>query len=127
MIALLFAQEVPKVAAPQANPISSFFPLIMIFIIFYFLLIRPQQKRSKEHKKLLAAIKKDDRVITSGGIYGTVISVKPDQVELKIDENAKIQVLKSAISQVITKTEVKVENKTTELSIFDRITGFFTK
>ncbi|OGS17683.1 MAG: preprotein translocase subunit YajC [Elusimicrobia bacterium RIFOXYA2_FULL_40_6] len=104
MIGLLYAQALPGAASPAAGPMGAlggFLPLIVIFFIFYFLLIRPQQKREKEHKKLLNALKKDDKVITSGGIYGTVINVKPDVVELKIDDNAKVQILKSAIATVI--------------------------
>lgn len=106
MISLLFAQtQAQKQTVPQSNPLAGFFPLIMVFVIFYFLLIRPQQKREKEHKKTLETVKKDDKVITSGGIYGTVVNVKPDTVELKIDENTKIQILKSAISQVLSKSD----------------------
>lgn len=111
VLALLFAQEVPKspATAARGNPLGGFLPLIMIFFIFYFLLIRPQQKRYKEHKKMLAGLKKGDNIITTGGIYGIITNVKPDSVEVKIDENTKIQLLKSAIGQII--------NPTTETSI----------
>ena len=95
---ILFAAD----AAPaSANPLGGFFPLIVIFVIFYFFLIRPQQKKSKEHQALLNALKKDDKVITSGGIYGTIVSVKGDIAEVKIADNVKVQVAKSAISTVI--------------------------
>lgn len=104
----LYAQQAPAAAsaassatASSPNPLSSFVPLILIFVIFYFLLILPQQKRDKEHKKMVNALKKDDYVLTSAGIYGTIVSVKPDTVELKIDENTKIVILKTAINQVI--------------------------
>ncbi|MDI6641688.1 MAG: preprotein translocase subunit YajC [Elusimicrobiota bacterium] len=102
MNSLLYAQQQTQ---PSGSPLGGFLPLILIFFIFYFLLIRPQQKRAKEHKKLLAALKKGDIVITTGGIYGTITQVKPDTVELKIDESTKIQVLKSAIGQVVTQAE----------------------
>lgn len=97
-------------ASPQ-NPIASFLPLIVIFVIFYFLLIRPQQKKQKDHLKLLNALKKDDRVITGGGIYGTVVAVKGDIVEIKVAENVKIQVAKPSVSAVITEEAMKAAEK----------------
>jgi preprotein translocase subunit YajC len=97
----LYAQAAAAAPAAGPSPLSSFVPLILIFVIFYFLLILPQQKRDKEHKKMVNALKKDDYVLTSAGIYGTIVSVKPDTVELKIDENTKIVILKTAINQVI--------------------------
>jgi preprotein translocase subunit YajC len=76
-------------------------PIVLIFVIFYFLLIRPQQKKQKEHQKMLESITKGDRVVTSGGIYGTVVGVKETVVVLKIAENVKIEVAKSAISHIV--------------------------
>mgnify|MGYP000551368394 CR=1 FL=1 len=105
MNSLLYAQQ--QTQSVGGSPFGSLLPLFLIFIIFYFLLIRPQQKRDKEHKKMLAKLKKGDNVITTGGIYGVITQVKPDTVELKIDENTKIQLLKSAISQVITQVDTK--------------------
>jgi len=93
----LFAADAPA----SGNPLGGFFPLIIIFVIFYFFLIRPQQKKSKEHQAMINALKKDDKIITSGGIYGTVTGVKGDIVELKIAENVKVLVAKSAISTVV--------------------------
>ena len=89
--------------APQgsSNPLGGFFPLIVIFVIFYFFLIRPQQKKAKEHQNLINALKKDDKIITSGGLYGTVTAVKGDVIEVKIAENVKVLVAKTAISTVI--------------------------
>lgn len=93
----LFAADAPQ----SAGPLGGFLPLIVIFVIFYFFLIRPQQKKAKEHQQLLNALKKDDKVLTAGGIYGTVTSVKGDVVELNIAENVKVKVAKSAISSVL--------------------------
>ena len=95
----LFAADSPMQAA--GSPLGGFFPLIVIFVIFYFFLIRPQQKKSKEHQNMVNALKKDDKIITSGGIYGTVVSVKGEVVEVKIAENVKVMVAKTAISTVI--------------------------
>ena len=95
----LLAADAPAQASP--NPLGGFFPLIVIFVIFYFFLIRPQQTKAKEHQNMVNALKKDDKVITSGGIYGTVTAVKGELIEVKIAENVKVQVSKSAISTVI--------------------------
>lgn len=88
-------------AQSQPSPLGSFLPLIVIFVIFYFFLIRPQQKRAKEQQKMLNAIKKDDRVLTSGGIYGTIASVNGDVLEVKIAENVKVKMARSAIGSVL--------------------------
>lgn len=109
--AAAYAQD----AAPQQNAFGGFVPLIVIFVIFYFLLIRPQQKKAKEHSAMLNALKKDDKVITGGGIYGTVTAVKGEIVEVKIAENVKIDVSKQAISAVLTKEAPKEEIKTPEI------------
>ena len=93
----LYAQE----AAPAGSPLGGFFPLIIIFVIFYFFLIRPQQKKAKEHQKMLNALKKDDRIVTTGGIFGTITGIKGDTVEVKIAENVKILLARSAVSSVV--------------------------
>jgi len=72
--------------------------LIAMFAIFYFLIIRPQQKRSKEHKTMLQALSKGDKVVTTGGILGTIVGVREDVVTLRIEENTKIEVLLSNIA-----------------------------
>ena len=75
-------------------------PIVMILIIFYFLLIKPQKKAQNEHRKMLSELKKNDEVTTSGGIYGTILNVKDDTVTLRVDDNAKLEVSKSAVSVV---------------------------
>ncbi len=82
------------------NALINLMPIVLIFVIFYVLLIRPQKKAQEEHKKLLAQLKKNDEVTTTGGIYGTIVNVKDDTVTLRVDDNVKIDVLKSAISTV---------------------------
>lgn len=90
----------PAAPAQEVNPIFSFLPFIFIFVIFYFLLIRPQQKRQKELDKMVGELKKGDRVVTAGGLIGTVTGVQNDYVVLKVGDNeaTKVEVLKSAIS-----------------------------
>ena len=88
--------------------IAQFIPLILIFVIFYFFLIRPQQKRVKEHKAMVEALKRGDEVITSGGIIGTVDRVmEDDRIEVNIGDNIKVQVIKSTITSLLKKEEVK--------------------
>jgi len=92
------APQVEGQAAP--SPIISFIPIILMFAIFYFLLIKPQQKRQKEHEKMLSEIKKNDDIITTGGIHGTIVNVKDKTFVLRVDDNVKIEISKSAVSAV---------------------------
>ncbi len=78
-----------------------------IILIFYFLIIRPQKKRDKETQAMLDALKKGDKVITIGGIHGTVVAVKEKTVVIKVDDNARIEFLKSAVSTVVNKDAAK--------------------
>ena len=88
--------------------IAQFIPLILIFIIFYFFLIRPQQKRAKDHLAMVAGLKRGDEVITSGGIIGIVDRVmEDDRIEVLLDGNVKVQIIKSTITSLLKKTEVK--------------------
>jgi len=76
--------------------IGQFIPLILIFVIFYFFLIRPQQKKVKEHKVMVANLKRGDKVVTSGGIVGTVERVmENDKAEIQISENVNVEIVKS--------------------------------
>jgi preprotein translocase subunit YajC len=86
--------------------IEAFLPLILIFVIFYFLLIRPQQKKMKEHKLMLEAVRRGDKVVTGGGIMGTVTKVGDgDEVTVEIAEGIKVKVRKSMLSTVESKSE----------------------
>ena len=88
--------------------IAQFIPLILIFIIFYFFLIRPQQKRVKDHKAMVESLKRGDEVITSGGIIGIVDWVmEDDRIEVTISENTKVQIIRSTITSLLKKEEVK--------------------
>jgi preprotein translocase subunit YajC len=94
-------------AAPQGqgDPLMSFLPLIFIFVVFYFLLIRPQQKRMKEHREMLSNIRRGDRVVTGGGIIGTVTKAGDDELTVEIGENVKVKVVRSTVQTVLAKTE----------------------
>ena len=76
--------------------IAQFIPLILIFVIFYFFLIRPQQKKVKEHKIMVENLKRGDKVVTSGGIIGTVERIiENDKAEIVISDNVKVEIVKS--------------------------------
>ena len=89
--------------------IGQFIPLILIFVIFYFFLIRPQQKKVKDHKAMVEALKRGDKVITSGGIVGTVERIiDNEKVEVQISENVKVEVVRATgIQGLINTTEPK--------------------
>lgn len=80
---------------------STLIMLVLMVGVFYFLLIRPQRKRDKEAKEMMAALKKGDKIVTIGGIRGTVTSVKETTVVVKVDTDTRIEFNKSAISQVL--------------------------
>ena len=76
--------------------IGQFIPLILIFVIFYFFLIRPQQKKVKEHKIMVENLKRGDKVITVGGIVGTIDRIiNAEKVEVEIADNVKVEIIKS--------------------------------
>ena len=80
----------------MSNGIGQFIPLILIFVIFYFFLIRPQQKKVKEHKIMVENLKRGDKVVTSGGIVGTVERVmENDKAEIQISDDVKVEIVKS--------------------------------
>jgi preprotein translocase subunit YajC len=91
-------------ASPTAggpNPIASFIPLILIFIIMYFLLFRPQMRRQKEQQRVVSTLKTGDRVVTGSGIHGLISNVKDTTVILKVADNVKIEIEKSAVTSVL--------------------------
>ena len=93
----------------NAAGIGQFIPLILIFVIFYFFLIRPQQKKVKEHKAMVQALKRGDKVVTSGGIVGTVERIIDDEkVEVEISENVKVEIVRTTgIQSLLNNTEQK--------------------
>jgi preprotein translocase subunit YajC len=88
------------------NALVQFLPLVLIFVVFYFLLIRPQQQKQKDHRAMLDALRRGDRVVTGGGLLGTVSRVVSDQeVEVDIAPNVRVKVLRGTISQVLSKPD----------------------
>jgi preprotein translocase subunit YajC len=88
-----------------AGGLISFVPIILIFAIMYFLMIRPQQKKVKEHRAMVEALRRGDQVITSGGLIGKVTKVADAELEVELAPNVKVRVVRSTITQVVSKTE----------------------
>jgi len=103
--------------AATSNPLITFLPFVAIIAIFYFLIIRPQNKKQKETQKMLSQLKKGDKIVTIGGVHGTIQTVKEQTVIVKVDEDTKLEFSRSAISTVVTASkEDKSENKEIEES-----------
>jgi len=85
----------------QPSALMQIFPFILMIIIFYFLLIRPQQKQMKERQKMLDELKVGDKVLTAGGIIGTITSIKDQEMEIEIYKNVKVKAVKTAVTSLI--------------------------
>lgn len=96
-------------ASSGGSMMTTLITFVLIILIFYFLMIRPQKKRDKETKAMLDAMKKGDKVVSIGGIHGTIVAVKGSSVIVKVDDNTRIEFSKNAISQVLNKKDAKVE------------------
>lgn len=96
-----------QAAGGQAQPsmISALIPFAIIFVIFYFLIIMPARKKQKNHQQLIGSLKGGERIVTAGGIYGTVLRVMDDRIEIEVDKNSKLQITKSSVSTIINPTE----------------------
>lgn len=89
----------------QGNPIAMFLPLILIFIVFYFFIIRPQKKKEDERKKMIESVKKGDRIVTIGGLHGTVTQVDEGSLLVQVDTNTKLRIDKNAVATVAREKE----------------------
>jgi preprotein translocase subunit YajC len=94
------AQAAGAPAAGGAFDIVSLLPLVLIFVVFYFLLIRPQQKKMRDHREVIASLKRGDKVITGGGIVGTIVRTEEGKpvVTVEIAQNVRIEVVRSTIT-----------------------------
>ena len=86
---------------PGPSPLASFVPIILIFVIMYFLLFRPQMKRQKEQARLIGMLKTGDHIVTASGIHGMISNVKDRTVIVKVADNVKIEMEKSAVTSVL--------------------------
>jgi len=112
-MALLMAA--PGGEAPSGPAaMMQFLPLVAIIGIFYFLIIRPQNKKQKETQKMLAALKKGDKIVTIGGIHGTIQTVRENSVIVRVDETTKLEFSRSAISSVLSQAKEDKDDKKSE-------------
>ena len=106
LISSAYAQAAGAAPGSLDSQLMSFAPLVLIFVVFYFLLIRPQQKRMKQHKEMLGSIRRGDRIVTTGGIIGTVNKiVNNDELILEIADGVRVRVMRGMVSSVVAKTE----------------------
>ncbi len=95
----------PQPGAQDQNVLWQFAPFILIFVVFYFLVIAPQRKRQKKHAEMLANLKNGDKVVTQGGLHGTVAGVSDTVVQVRIADGVKIEVARSAVSGLRDETD----------------------
>lgn len=84
----------------QPQMLANILPLFLIFGIFYFILIRPQQKQQKEFKKMLEGLKKNDQIVTTGGVHGTIVNIKEKTLIVRVDENVRMEIDRSAVARL---------------------------
>ena len=109
---MLISPAYAQGAAAGPDAFTTFVPLILIGVVFYFLLIRPQQKRIKDHRAMVQALRRGDKVVTAGGVFGTVTKVVGDnELQVEIAENVRIRVVRSTISEVLQKAEPANRNE----------------
>jgi preprotein translocase subunit YajC len=104
-ISTAYAQGVGGLFDSQSAMVQ-FLPLVLIFVVFYFLLIRPQQKKQKDHRALIDTLRRGDRIVTGGGIIGTVNKVtSPEELEVDIAQGVRVRVLRSTVTTVLSKPD----------------------
>jgi preprotein translocase subunit YajC len=103
---VLFAEAAAKPEGPSSLLVGPLLPMLVVGILFYLMILRPERTKRNDHTELVSNLKKNDRIVTIGGIFGTVVNAQKDseEVVVKVDEsaNTKLRILRSAISRVIT-------------------------
>jgi preprotein translocase subunit YajC len=95
------ARQTGTGAGTRPNMLGALLPFVLVFVIFYLLIIMPQRKKQKKHMDLVGALKSGDQIITTAGIFGTVVGVQQDRIELKIASNTNIKITKSAVGVIL--------------------------
>ncbi len=116
MITQLFAAFGPQGGAGGqssggGSPMSLIFMIIAIFAVMYFLMIRPQQRQKKQHQDMMSQLSKGDKVVTTGGIHGTVAGVKDNIVILKIADNVKVEINRASVGQIVASRASKTQSR----------------
>lgn len=101
----LFLAQAQPAAPSGASMLMQMLPLVLMFGAMYFLLIAPQRKKQKEHEKMLNALKAGDEIITTGGVYGTITSVKDDRFTIRVGEGQKLEIAKGFVHALVKKTD----------------------
>ena len=104
---VVYAQEAGNAAPPEANPFMPLLFIVVIIAIFYFLLMRPNMKREKERREMLSSLEKGDEIITTGGIYGTIVNVNEQTIVVRVSDDPpmKLQFARGAVSRKVTNDE----------------------
>jgi preprotein translocase subunit YajC len=105
MLPILLAQAAPAAPAPAGSGIIGLLPIVFIFIIGYYVMIRPQMRRQKDQARLVSSLKTGDDVITASGIHGRITNVKETTVIVKVADNVKLEMEKSAVTNVLKPTQ----------------------
>ncbi len=99
--ALMTISDQAQGGAGQGNFMTALIPFILVFVIFYLLIIMPSRKKQKKHQQMVEKLKAGDKIVTSGGIYGTVMGTKEDRIEVKISSNVKIDITKNSVAAIL--------------------------
>ena len=103
--------DAPTVSHGGGFDIMSLLPLALIFVVFYFLILHPQQKKMKQHQQMLSGLRRGDKVVTSGGIIGTISKLTSDrEVQVEIAEEVRVRIMRSTITEVLSKTDPVANN-----------------
>lgn len=102
---IAYAAAAPGPATSGPSPLMQFAPIIIIILIFYFIVYRPQSQERKKLREKIEHLKKGDRILTSGGIYGTVVSTKGKKIRLKISDSVNIDLSKAYVSMVLEQSD----------------------
>jgi len=92
-------------ASPQDTLTTFILPMALIFVVFYFFMIRPQQQKQKQMKAMLEALRRGDKIVTAGGVIGTIAKVDNDEVQVEIADGVRVRVVRSTITTVLSKPE----------------------
>jgi preprotein translocase subunit YajC len=113
MAGFLTSLQAAQPGRPQGGVgmFTALLPFLLVFVIFYLLIVMPQRKRQKKHQSMVEQLKPGDRIITSGGIYGTVMGVQPDRIELKVSANVKIDITKTSVAVILGQGQQKSESQ----------------
>lgn len=107
---ILMSLQGAQPARPQGTSLfAALIPFILVFVIFYLLIVMPQRKKQKKHLAMVEQLKPGDKIITSGGIFGTVMGVQQDRIELKVAANVKIDITKSSVAVILGPQQQKAE------------------